>query len=103
MNEDAKISQEALEWHFQDIIDDARRRLAYLEFQLKESHDFKGHAHKPWVEAVVANINQYLDEAEQFLQRLDIRAEDTAQRRRQGAKDGWDIRRAKQRTERTEH
>jgi hypothetical protein len=67
MNEDVKISHQALHWHFQQLFDTAQQRLDFLEFQLKESHDFEGNAHKPWIEAVVANIRQHLNEAEQFM------------------------------------
>jgi len=70
LNEDAKISREGLQATFQNIIDDARRRLAHRVFQLKESHDFTGNAHKAWVEAVEATIKQHLDEAEQFLKEV---------------------------------
>jgi hypothetical protein len=69
-NEDAKIGHAALAWHFQDIIDDARHRLAHREFQLRESHDIIGHAHKPWIEAVCRNIRQHLDEAEQCMKEV---------------------------------
>jgi len=67
LNEDAKIGREGLQANFQDIIDSARQRLAHRVFQLKESHDFTGYAHKAWVERVEANIKQHLDEAEKFL------------------------------------
>ena len=66
-NEDAKISHAALMWHFQDIIDDARHRLAHREFQLKDSHDFQGYAHKAWVEDVAGNIKHHLLAAETFM------------------------------------
>ena len=67
MNEDAKVSHKVLRWHFQDVIDHTRERLAHLKFQLKESHDFQGHAHKVWVDAVTENIKSHLDAAEQFM------------------------------------
>jgi len=67
LNEDAKISREGLQANFQDIIDGARQRLAHRVFQLKESHDFTGHAHKAWVEAVEATIKQHLEAAEKFM------------------------------------
>lgn len=67
MNEDAKISRAGLQANFQHVIDESRRLLDHYDAALKESHDFKGKAHKPWVEAVAANIRQHLNEAEHFM------------------------------------
>jgi hypothetical protein len=67
MNKDAKISHQALHWHFQQLLHTAQQRLDFLEFQLKESHDLEDNAHKSWVEVVVVNIRQHLNEAEQFM------------------------------------
>ena len=67
MGEDTKISREHLQATFQRFVDDFRQRIEHYEAALKESHDHQGKPHKPWVEAVVANIKQHLDEAELFM------------------------------------
>ncbi len=64
---DTKISQQGLHWHFQHLFDETKLYLSFLEGMFRESQDFKGQAHKAYVESAVANIKQHIAEAEQFL------------------------------------
>ncbi len=59
-NEDVKISKEAVQAHFQLIIDEMRSMIAHREFQLGNSHDFADNSNKEYVAAVVKLMRTYL-------------------------------------------
>ncbi len=66
-NSDAKISKDALQAHFQLIIDEALALLAHLEFQLGKSHDFNGDSHKAYVAKVATHLRACLKAAEKMI------------------------------------